>query len=213
MTEKINLPTIPENSCSCNKCKRACQTRVGWFAPGEPEKVAQYLNTTLEELFKTRLVVDYYHVGENFDVPQFLLAPAVVGGRAGAEESCVPGGTCTFYKDGACSIYPVRPYECRDYLHGPHDRVSSHADVAAAWQNDVSMKQIVDLLGRVPATVRDEGAMRAQMLATPAENFAKFVFNVGLQAGGEVLAFLGDVRKINEVTEAMKAILPLMQQD
>src|ERR1700761_5886290 len=113
------------HNCECSKCQAACSFKPGWFKPGEVEKVAQHLNISVEELFKTKLMVDWY---ENHSVAArtvFLLSPAVVGGDVGSEFPGNPQGRCVFLEDGKCTIYPVRPFECATYIHSEkHEEVS-----------------------------------------------------------------------------------------
>lgn len=134
------------DSCTCDICKSACKYKPGWFKPGEVELVADYLGLTVEKLFETKLGVDWY-VGEA-DI--FLLAPAMKNMWAGQEYPGDPRGECVFYKDGLCSIYPIRPFECREYIHtetrtAAQDR---HEEVAKAWLE--KQEQIEELLDREP---------------------------------------------------------------
>jgi len=103
-----------KKECKCDLCKSACKNKPGWFKPGEPEKVAEYLNIPLKELFDTKLMVDWWESDEDV----FIIAPAVKGGNIGGEYPGNPQGECIFFKDGLCSIHEVKPFECGAYLHG-----------------------------------------------------------------------------------------------
>ena len=134
--------------CSCKTCQNACAYKPGWFLPGEIEKVAEYLNKPLKEVFDEYLAVDWYQ-----DVPKdiFVIAPAIPGTKGGIY-TADPRGKCTFYKEGKCSIHPVKPFECREYHHG-EDSVSisdRHSEVAEEWKDN--QQQVEDLLGIKPYT-------------------------------------------------------------
>ena len=49
-----------DKDCQCQDCQDACVYKPGWFKPGEIEKVAKYLDVPLEELFKEKLMVDWW---------------------------------------------------------------------------------------------------------------------------------------------------------
>lgn len=135
-----------QQSCTCEECKAACQYKPGWFLPGEAEKVAKYLGMSLEKLFKTRLAVDWWE--GNPDI--FVLSPKIIGEKAGTEFPANPEGTCTFFKNGLCTIHPVKPFECHKMIHGEKDEIISkrHKEIAEAWK--LHQDQIKKLLGRNP---------------------------------------------------------------
>ena len=129
--------------CTCDGCQRACENKPGWFKPGEAEKAADFLGLPLQAFFKDYLAVDWWE-GEK-DI--FLLAPATDRSGTGTEYPANPKGECIFYKDGLCSIHPVKPFECKEYIHNKPigDR---HQVVAKTWEPN--QKQIKSLLGREP---------------------------------------------------------------
>ena len=134
-------------SCSCESCCSACTCKPGWFNPGEAEKAADLLGVPLEELFKTRLAVDWWT--NDYD-ETFLLSPSVKGGTPGEEFGEDPRGECVFYEDGKCSIYDARPHECREYMHGDSKEVVAdrHEAIAQRWKDHQA--EIEDLLGEPP---------------------------------------------------------------
>lgn len=136
-----------KESCTCAKCREACSYRPGWFLPGEAEEVAYHLGVSLETLFETKLMVDWW-VGDDADV--FVLSPAIVGEEAGTETQEVVQGTCVFFENGSCLIHAVKPFECREMIHGEKngERNGRHEWVANAWRS--FQDQIVGLLGREP---------------------------------------------------------------
>jgi Fe-S-cluster containining protein len=141
-----------EHNCDCNTCANACTFKPGWFRPGEVEKVAEHLGTTVPELFAKSLMVDWLDPCEETKGEEvFLLSPAIVEGTPGSEFGGDPKGTCVFFTaDRKCSIYEVRPFECREYLHDqtPEEASPCHMAVGASWADH--QQQIKDLLGRDP---------------------------------------------------------------
>ncbi len=132
--------------CTCDTCKGACTNKPGWFMPGEVVLVAFYLNMSIKELFETKLGIDWWAADENI----FVLAPATQRMTAGMEYPADPRGQCIFYENGLCSIHPVKPFECREYIHDDDkDSVNKrHKEVSVAWESEQS--QITQLLGREP---------------------------------------------------------------
>jgi Fe-S-cluster containining protein len=146
--------------CSCDNCKGACTHRPGWFLPGEAEKAAEYLRIPLEELFREgRIMVDWWWLENGHDAI-FLLAPGVDTGTPGEEYPLHPNGVCRFYDagKGLCTIHPVKPYECREYMHTDTNEQADrrHEQVAMVWSEPrnraIALKQIRKLLGREPRT-------------------------------------------------------------
>lgn len=137
-----------KNECSCRICRTACETKPGWFLPGEAEKAAEYLGLSISQFFKQYLLVDWYEDDE------FVLSPAIKESAvAGKEFPADPRGTCIFYRDGKCEIHPVKPFECRELFHDDTKNVADarHMLIAQAWYNDKdACRQIRKLLGRKP---------------------------------------------------------------
>lgn len=137
-------------SGTCNRCVNACKTKPGWFAPGEVEKVAEYLDISLAELFKTKLGVDWWEADDFIDHDVFLLAPATVG-YEGQMYPGNPHGRCVFLGlDDRCQIHPVKPKECRETWCGedPTVNIERRQQIVLDW--DSRQKQIKKLLGCRP---------------------------------------------------------------
>lgn len=100
-------------------------------------------------------MVDWHENLSEGDV--FLLSPAVVDGQAGHEFPGDPRGRCVFLtEEGKCSIYPVRPFECAEYIHTDGPEVNDrHDSVAEDWKPH--QEQIRELLGREPESSRFTG--------------------------------------------------------
>ncbi len=110
----------PETSCSCDACKEACLNSPGWFLPGEVERLADYLNLTLEALFRKFLAIGTTHMPDGSRrhgvMPHKLRDHKKPGALWTLAELAEPG-RCIFYDHGKCSIYPVRPFECSRMIH------------------------------------------------------------------------------------------------
>ena len=134
-----------KESCICNQCKSDCRFKPGWFLPDEAEKVANHLGITIEELFNTKLMVDWW---EDYPEDIFLLSPAIINEDAGQEFTANPRGQCIFYKKGLCEIHPVKPFECKEALHNISAPTNTHQNVSNEWKTN--QHQIENLLGRSP---------------------------------------------------------------
>jgi Fe-S-cluster containining protein len=142
------------SGCTCADCTSACTFKPGWFMPGEAERAAEHLGTTLAELFRTKLGVDWW---DDPDRDIFLLAPAVTAMDPGEEYPGNPKGTCVFFVEGRCSIHEVKTFECREYHHDDAGQAVAdrHRATGHAW--DGHHEQIVELLGREPWAAPYEG--------------------------------------------------------
>ena len=141
------------NECKCKKCQEACAYKPGWFAPGEAEKAAAFMEMPFQEFFAKYLMVDYWEGYGDSDT--FVLSPAIPG-RNGQMCSVDPRGRCVFFKKGLCTIHAVKPMECRDSL--PHDTDSMrdddlHERVADLWKG--YQEDINKVLGRKSERVYD----------------------------------------------------------
>lgn len=138
------------SECTCGKCQKACENKPGWFLPGEAERVAEYLSVSLPDLFATKLGVDWWEADERHDTDIYVLSPAITSMPAGDTFPSNPNGRCVFYQDGRCSIHPVKPYECRAFIHDQsHDETTKrHEGVADAWA--AHQQQVKDLFGEEP---------------------------------------------------------------
>lgn len=132
--------------CTCDKCKRACTYKPGWFLPKEAEKAAEHLGLSFKEFFDKYLGIDWWE-GDKEDI--FVLAPALVGEEIGSEYPGDPEGKCVFFnKDELCDIHPVKPFECAELVCDDTKTHERHKAVAMAWKKH--QNQIIELLGRKP---------------------------------------------------------------
>lgn len=97
----MRRPWYPEGlRFSCTQCGDCCTGRPGyvWVSPSEVEAIATLLEISLEEMAKRYL--------------------RNVGSRVSLIER--PNGDCVFYSSG-CTIYPVRPVQCRTFPFWPEN--------------------------------------------------------------------------------------------
>lgn len=133
-------------SCSCKSCQNACTYTPGWFLPKELNMLAIFLKKDKQEVFDKYLGVDWFEGEKTI----FLVAPAITNMKSGQEYPGDPRGRCVFYKKNKCSIYEVRPYECKNYIHDESlEKIHlRHQYVADSWKEKQDI--IIDLLGREP---------------------------------------------------------------
>jgi Fe-S-cluster containining protein len=134
-------------SGTCTHCRSACSHKPGWFNPGEVEKVAEYLGISVQELFDTKLQVDWWQ-GDGVADEVFILSPAVFGGAAGDMFDANPRGTCVFFENERCTIHEVKPHECRQVVACQPRDPELHPSFAHSWKDH--QDQIQELLGREP---------------------------------------------------------------
>lgn len=102
-------------SCSCNICSKQCRYRPGWFTPNQVNKLVEHLQLHIDEVFNNFLAIDWYEY-DSGEV-SFILAPSLKYHMPGIEYPILPSGECIFYVDNKCSIYELRPAECRIFNH------------------------------------------------------------------------------------------------
>jgi hypothetical protein len=103
-------------SCTCEKCVRACEKTPGWFAPGEAEKVAEFMKMDFEEFAVLYLIKDHCDNANAEDAPYVWSPRKSIDGeekiRLWANQW--RRGTCIFLKEFRCSIHEVKPFECKN---------------------------------------------------------------------------------------------------
>lgn len=134
--------------CECRTCRSYCCNRPGFFAPGEAEGAAELLGVSLEELFRSSLVVEFWQPQDGAD-HTYLLAPATVGRPAGGLAPLQPRGVCVFYTEGRCAIHATKPLECRLADHRARDGMQEErAALVERWRTPEGRAQIEALWGR-----------------------------------------------------------------
>ena len=131
----------PNPEKGCIRRGICCRSSPGWFGPGEVDKAAAHSGMEPDDFVRTYLVIDDHEIdGE----PVYVFAPVKLGrdnkpaippaSRVDALYRALRG-TCVFFKDNGCSIYPVRPMECEAYVctNEPEDNLS-HEAIARLWR-------------------------------------------------------------------------------
>lgn len=146
-----------KESCECEACIDACTHKPGWFLPGEIEKVAEFLDLSLKELFDQYLGIDWYSAekGDTHRKPLWVIAPAQNNMEPGGQYPVAPQGRCIFLtEDNKCRIHEVKPYQCRVMIHNNPDMkpegAYSKLNKATALKWKEHKPQIVELLGKEP---------------------------------------------------------------
>lgn len=140
-----------KDSCECERCQKACSIAPGWFLPGEAERVALFLGVSLEELFRTKLNIDWW-LNED-GTGTFALSPGIKNTEAGTILTYKDRyGECVFFENGSCTIHPVRPHECAEVWHQTTESEGTklHTYVASSWHSDEHRRQLTRLLGKEP---------------------------------------------------------------
>lgn len=121
--------------------------------------MAGHLGVSFEEVFRTKLAVDWWEADHTFENDVFVLSPNVLGSDPGEEFDANPKGTCVFFVNGECSIHDVKPFECRSLMHtdSSEEVAARHISTAQAWNNEEAQTQIETLLGREPVALEYYG--------------------------------------------------------
>ncbi len=145
------LQDWPETSCGCDDCQEACLSSPGWFLPEQVERVADYLNLTLEALFRKYLAVSVAELADGSRrhgvMPHKLRDHKRPGGLWTLPELAEPG-RCVFFDRGKCGIYPVRPFECSRMIHSHRKELKTlRRQVVERWTRE-ELRFYERLIGR-----------------------------------------------------------------
>lgn len=135
-----------KESCTCDQCKASCISEPEWFWPGEAENAASHCGLSLSVFFREYLMVDRHTYRGKLVLG---LAPLILGHQPGTLCSVGAHGRCVFLTDAdLCSVHPVKPFECREYLHTDTKKQTRERteEVVAAWATPVNQRQIKELL-------------------------------------------------------------------
>lgn len=151
------ITQAPKKAANAKNAKSVVLLRQDWFMPGEIEKVAKFLGMKLHEFFKKYISIDYWIADEKIRKDVFVLSPAIINNYPG---NIFPFdnryGQCIFYKEGKCTIHPVKPYECIEVFHKTTQEEGNeiHFKTAQAWNNKKYQKQISAILCSKPKMPR-----------------------------------------------------------
>ena len=124
-------------SCECKKCQNACKFKPGWFEPSQVKAVLKHFKAkTIKDLLgKDKLAIDWW-LGD----PAILTLSPNIKGNNSIQFPGNPKGECVFYKKGRCSIYDIRPIECRIYDHREKEK-DTHYKTGKKWENRDELKE------------------------------------------------------------------------
>jgi Fe-S-cluster containining protein len=137
---EVEAQEHPDPSLGCIRRGLCCKSSPGWFAPGEVERAAAFLDLEPDALVRRYLVIDSIEVdgrrAEAF-VPvklgrdgEPMLPPASRADRLYRTLR----GPCVFYDGTGCRIYGARPYECQRYVCTNQEHENpSHEQIGRMW--------------------------------------------------------------------------------
>jgi Fe-S-cluster containining protein len=155
------------SSCTCEICRNACKSRPGWFVPEQIPEIEEFFGKKIPELLGKELAIDW---GTEIEMKEhiLLLAPNLEK-NASIQYPAVPNGTCVFFKEGKCTIYPIRPYECGVAVHTDSTDVDllRHIEIATRWKHNPTLAgyretiichqpSFADLFGKEAGTQQDK---------------------------------------------------------
>ncbi len=121
-------PNQPREHAPCRRgCDECCREQIFPISDGEFELIVDYIEHNWTErqkrLLRERVLNTYVDLARNHPGLRDDLA-ALIGRRAMERRehlelidtmSQVRDSPCPLLQDGACSVYPARPFACRDY--------------------------------------------------------------------------------------------------
>lgn len=168
--------------CSCQECISYCKKRPGWFRPEEIAPLAESLGLIIEETFQKYLIIDYWCTDDSIyllspakDLDKLLfskdplkreLASLYLESNKILHRDCDRAGSyasfayafvhapCIFLRDDRCSIYSVRPFECKVTWHKNSDSIFNIRKlIAEEWKHSKLLEQL-DLFDEFHRPVR-----------------------------------------------------------
>ncbi len=131
----------PNPELGCIRRGICCRSSPGWFAPNEIEKAAAHLELSPDGFVRRYLIIDQAMV-DGVAVEVFAPVKLDREGRPALRPATrvdelyrVLRGTCIFFENEGCGIYPARPIECARYVctNAPEDNLS-HVAIGRLWQ-------------------------------------------------------------------------------
>ena len=107
------------------------------------------MNVTVAQLFQDYLTIDAVLVGNKTNTAGiYVLAPALVGSKAGSISEPTKKGTCVWFEAGRCKIHDVKPLECQavDHATAPQDADLVRVGILKKWK--ANKKFVQDLYGK-----------------------------------------------------------------
>ena len=159
------LDKFKKNSCTCKECINYCEKTPGWFRPKEIPLLTEFLELPIAKIFEKYLIADFW-IGNSQNMyvltPVKDLEYLISFGHPLMRElitfqkehnelmgrDCDRAGSyaswgyafiyapCIFLKDGRCTIYPVRPFECAIVNHNSKPIKNIRKLISREWRND-----------------------------------------------------------------------------
>jgi Fe-S-cluster containining protein len=124
-----DLEQIERTTCDCQTCKAFCRTSPGDLAPGDVERIAEYLGVEPSDHFLHANFVACRDHKLRVDNKE-LTIPTIIPAQK-------PDGRCVFLtSDERCSIHPVAPFGCAKFN-------ACEADIHADYERMVAMLRTV----------------------------------------------------------------------
>lgn len=167
----MKLDEYQITECNCQECVSYCRKRPGWFRPQEIAPLAESLGLNVKETFEKYLILDWF--GEDkiyllspvkdFDKLLFSedplkreLASLYLESNKLLDRDCDRAGSyasfayafvhapCIFLRGNRCSIYSVRPFECKVTWHKNNDSIFNIRKlIAEEWKQSKLLEQLV----------------------------------------------------------------------
>lgn len=161
------------SSCSCEICKNACKNRPGWFIPEQVPEIETYFGRNIFDLLGKELAIDW---GTDMEMKEniLLLAPNIKGNQS-IQYPANPRGECIFLKEGKCTIYSVRPYECGVTSHTDKEEkdILRHIEIATKWKNSKILEDYKENIICYQPTFNDLYGTSAEPLQNKCLNLLK----------------------------------------
>lgn len=99
--------SIERTYCACDACKQVCRTQPGDLAPGDVERIADFLGVDATDQFvEANFVATLGHLSADCVPDETVKVPTIAPAQR-------PDGRCVFLtSDERCSIHQVAPYGC-----------------------------------------------------------------------------------------------------
>jgi Fe-S-cluster containining protein len=106
---KDGMARIERSVCDCDQCKCGCKAQPGFLAPGDLEKIANYLG---HDPYDSDFLTESFSASEGstvIDRGQLKQIPTIVPKQQ-------DDGRCVFLDSSdRCTIHPVSPFGCRNF--------------------------------------------------------------------------------------------------
>lgn len=158
------------NIHSCLKCGTCCITHPCALAPSDLARIASFLHTTAQDLFRRYLVLDYVLA---YGKKRYYVCPARKNEKAAKIVDwnwTFSGSPCIFLHENKCTIEPVKPrggrtFVCRLMTFEKTNRVAYGKRTAAKdWGRNEMLKHFLSMAETGGSSKPSEGVKEPTML-------------------------------------------------